>query len=102
MYSIAEYHKLLRDAAKNPGFGTPEIEVQVNLVLSTNYLANIRQVCAGSVKVALSDQGVAMSYERMKHIAAKRLNTDAAQNPKRGRKTLSEVTYEEAVDQALI
>lgn len=96
IYTIEAYHALLRNYAKQPSFGTREIDVQINLVLSTNYLANLRQVCAGSCKVTLTDQGLAVAYDRMKDVHEKRLETAAAYNPKRARKTLSEVTYEEA------
>jgi len=102
IYTITEYHQLLREGAKRPGFGSQEIDIQVNLLLTTNYLANVRQVCSGSVRVTLSDQGLAMAYERMKHVQEKRLRSEAALNPKRGRKVLSEVTYEEAIEQHLV
>jgi len=108
VYTVMAYHQLLRDWAKRPrptgmpAFGPREIDVQVNLVLSTSYLANLRQVCAGSVRVTLSEKGLAMAYERLRDVQDRRLNSQAAHYPRRPRKALSEITFEEGVEQRIV
>jgi len=108
IYIIMAYHQILREWSRRPreagvpAFGPREIDLQVNLVLSTSYLANLRQVCAGSVKVTLSEKGLAMAYDRIRDIQDRRVNSPAAMMPKRPRKALSEVTYEDGVEQRLI
>merc|ERR1719277_1236018 len=95
IYTILAYHQILkehaREKAKKGQYGAPEITINVNLVLSTNYLANVRTVCAGAIKVHLSDRGLMTAYQRLRDVQERRLNSQAALYPKRPRKVLSEL-----------
>lgn len=104
IYSISAYHQCLRDWSRKLARERSldrEITVEVNLVLSTNYLANVRKVCAGAVRVTLSDQGMATALERLRDVHDNRLNSQAARYPKRPRKVLSEMTYQYRLEKHL-
>lgn len=94
IYTIHAYHKILADWARRPhdrgGYGTRQLRLEVNLVLSTNYLANLRQVCSGSVRVNLTPNGLAVAEERLRHVQQVRIDSKEAMNPMRGRKVLSQ------------
>jgi len=99
IYSILAYHQILKEQAREQAkkskkgqYGPPEITINVNLVLSTNYLANVRTICAGAIKVSLSDRGLVSAYERLRDVQERRLNSQAALYPKRPRKVLSELS----------
>eukprot|EP00932_Pfiesteria_piscicida_P012360 SRR837773.2372.p2 GENE.SRR837773.2372~~SRR837773.2372.p2 ORF type:complete len:419 (-),score=78.01 SRR837773.2372:3-1238(-) len=108
IYTIQAYQQLLRDWSRRPrdegapAFGPREIELQVNLVLSTSYLATLRQVCAGSVRVTLTERGLAMAYDRVRDVQERRLESPAALSPKRPRKALAEITFEDGAEQRLV
>jgi len=95
IYSIQAYHQILQEWSRKPlergSYGIRQIKLEVNLVLSTNYLANIRQVCSGSIRINLTAQGLSVAHERLLHVQETRLESQAALHPKRERKLLSEV-----------
>eukprot|EP00927_Polykrikos_kofoidii_P040555 TRINITY_DN34644_c0_g1_i1.p1 TRINITY_DN34644_c0_g1~~TRINITY_DN34644_c0_g1_i1.p1 ORF type:complete len:594 (-),score=84.47 TRINITY_DN34644_c0_g1_i1:114-1895(-) len=98
VYNIETYHQILSKeykkmrAAKSE---SREITITVNLILSTNYLASLRQVCSGVIKVNLSDSGLMQAGVRLKDILENRLNSKQCLNPKRPVKALSEMTHED-------
>lgn len=97
VYNIEAYHHILRDQARRmhaEQSENREITITVNLVLSTNYLANLRQVCTGSIKVTLSNAGLHQAGVRMKDILENRLGSKQCLNPQRPRKVLSEMSHE--------
>lgn len=93
LYNILAYHEILREGAKRPFRRTVSdynvLRLEVNLVLSTNYLATVRQVCAGSVKVVLSPEGINKAQERLRGVLENRVDSKAALNPKRQKKAIS-------------
>ncbi|CAE8586932.1 unnamed protein product, partial [Polarella glacialis] len=104
--SIVAYHQALKQASKRMRERTGQlggrVTIQVDLVLSTNFLANIRQVCCGAVSVTLSEKGVAASIDRLRHVQEVRLSSQAAQYPTRARKVLSEdEAWEDGVEHRL-
>lgn len=99
IYGILAYHQLLLESYQR--LGETEITLEVNLVLTTNYLASARQVCAGAVRVALSEKALVLSDLRLRDIQENKLNSTAALNPRRARKILSERTHEESIDKQL-
>jgi hypothetical protein len=103
IYTIMAYHQILREWPRHQQMrGLPmEITVEVNLVLSTNYLANLRQVCAGAVRVMLTDRGLYLANERIKDVKNRRENSEQAMNPRRQRKSLVAETYGEKLEKTL-
>jgi len=101
-YSIEAYHKILADWPRilRARGGGQDIMVEVNLVLSTNYLANWRQVCSGAIHVTLSDKGILAASARWKDVQFTKMNSQAAKFPRRARKTLSEVQKEPTEEEA--
>lgn len=100
IYGIVAYHNLLVDGNRRPhergSYGTRQLRLEVNLVLSTNYLANVRQVCSGSVKVNLTPHGLGVADERLRHVKQVKLESSQAKNPTRERKVLSKLPDKEA------
>eukprot|EP00440_Ansanella_granifera_P038780 gb/GFBE01042079.1/.p1 GENE.gb/GFBE01042079.1/~~gb/GFBE01042079.1/.p1 ORF type:complete len:765 (+),score=119.75 gb/GFBE01042079.1/:1-2295(+) len=101
IHSISAYHQILKDYSRttlgSSGTERREVTLQVDLVLSTNYLATVRQVCCGAVTVILSDRGMAVAHERIRHVMDYRLHSQAALFAKRPRKALSQESFEEGV-----
>lgn len=93
LYNILAYHEILREGAKQPfrhtNYDYNVLRLEVNLVLSTSYLATVRQVCAGSVRVVLSPEGISEAQERLRGVLEGRVDSKAALNPKRQTKVLS-------------
>jgi len=99
VYGIFAYHQILKDwYRKLRQTGGTEIIIEVNLVLSTNYLATLRQVCSGAIRVTLSDKGMMVSDLRLREIHETKLESNAALNPRRPRKVLSEQTHEQRLE----
>lgn len=104
IYNIKAYHHLINAAARKPHdfqAGPREINVEVHLVLSTNYLANVRKVCSGTIRVLYQDKGLAIARERLAHIEKERLSSHAAMYPKRPQKPLSEDTHEQFLERKM-
>eukprot|EP00928_Gymnodinium_smaydae_P070286 TRINITY_DN54159_c0_g1_i1.p1 TRINITY_DN54159_c0_g1~~TRINITY_DN54159_c0_g1_i1.p1 ORF type:complete len:617 (+),score=158.44 TRINITY_DN54159_c0_g1_i1:282-2132(+) len=99
IYNIEAYHKILRTwseyrMASEEVAG--EITITVNLVLSTNYLANLRQVCSGSIRVTLSNKGQMVANVRIRDVRERRYGSEKALKPTRVRKLLSEGAQDDA------
>jgi len=76
IHSIVAYHKLLAEAHQR--YGDSEILLEANLVISTNYLANLRQVCCGAVRINLSEKSVMQSDLRLKELQDRRAKWEEA------------------------
>eukprot|EP00933_Yihiella_yeosuensis_P053746 TRINITY_DN5203_c1_g2_i1.p1 TRINITY_DN5203_c1_g2~~TRINITY_DN5203_c1_g2_i1.p1 ORF type:complete len:792 (-),score=182.38 TRINITY_DN5203_c1_g2_i1:128-2503(-) len=108
IYSIVAYHEILSLAAKQRNRGGAgvyaedrKVTIQVDLVLSTSFLANVRTVCCGTITVNLSDKGVAVAMDRLKNVTDVKMHHQAALFPTRERKVLSEEAFEDAVETRL-
>mmetsp|Transcript_65367 Transcript_65367/g.156286 ORF Transcript_65367/g.156286 Transcript_65367/m.156286 type:complete len:501 (+) Transcript_65367:81-1583(+) len=99
IYNIRAYHGLLGEVAQklaaSPEARTgsvrfkQEFTLEVNLILSTNYLATLRHVCSGAVRVSLSDKGLESADTRLQDVLENRERSEGALNPLRPRKLLS-------------
>lgn len=87
IYNIEQYYNILKKYC--PEFGRREITITVNLVLSTNYLANFRTVCAGDIKVEIDQVGLEQAYQRLQDVRNTRFDSKFALNPERKTKKLS-------------
>lgn len=85
IHNIEAYHDILN----SNGYSAQEIKITVNLVLSTDYQANLRQCCAGSIRVQLSPDGLHAAKVRLQDVRLRRLESSAAHYPKRRRKSLA-------------
>jgi len=100
--NIEAYHTILKEWGRRLAKeGNPNgmIKIEVDLLLSTDYLANVRQVCCGEIEVALSERGLAAAAKRL-HDVREKLNSREAQFPKRPQKgTLSALSAAEKLEQ---
>lgn len=92
IYAIQEYHRILKECSQR---FPQELLIEINLVLTTNYVANVRQVCCGAIRVALSDNGLKLASERIEEVRNVKMTSQAALCPHRPRKLLSEITLEQ-------
>jgi hypothetical protein len=100
IYGIMAYHRLLVDCFQ--AYGEADITLEVNLVLSTNYLASVRQVCSGALSIHLSEKALWLSDLRLRDVHENKFKSDAALNPKRQRKVLSELTHEQRLERLMV
>lgn len=95
-YNIEAYHQILKEYAKRnqeEGRGR-DILITVTLVLSTSYLANVRKVCSGQIRVTITEHGIKTARARVKDALENRIFSMAAKYPRRPRKVLSEMIKE--------
>lgn len=84
--NIETYHAILKDWSKRlarEGNANGSIKIEVDIVLSTDYLANIRQVCCGEIEIVLSERGLAAAAKRLHDVKTNKANSREAQFPKR-------------------
>ncbi|CAE7508895.1 POLD1 [Symbiodinium sp. CCMP2456] len=105
IYNIVTYHEILEAASSKlqehgniSASERAEVLVQVDLVLTTSYLATIRQVCCGAVRVMLTQKGMDVSRKRLRHVLKHRFRSQAALFPKRPTKDLSKPRFEDGVE----
>jgi len=104
MKNIVAYHQILVDEYNRQvreGIQRPTFRLQVNLVLATSYMANVRQVCCGAVTVHLTDRGMAVDRERIRHVLEYRMHSQAAEFAKRPRKDLMQEKFQTGVEHRL-
>ena len=101
IYNIVTYHEILEAASSQlqehgniSAAERAEVLVQVDLVLTTSYLATVRQVCCGAVRVMLTQKGMDVSRKRLRHVLKHRFRSQAALFPKRPTKELSKPRFE--------
>jgi len=105
IYNIVTYHEILEAASSQlqehgniSASERAEVLVQVDLVLTTSYLATVRQVCCGAVRVMLTQKGMDVSRKRLRHVLKHRFRSQAALFPKRPTKDLSKPRFEDGVE----
>ena len=105
IYNIITYHEILEAASSQLqehgnilASERAEVTVQVDLVLTTSYLATVRQVCCGAARVMLTQKGMDASRKRLRHVLKHRLRSQAALFPKRPTKELSKPRFEDGVE----
>eukprot|EP00929_Paragymnodinium_shiwhaense_P105042 TRINITY_DN6992_c1_g1_i1.p1 TRINITY_DN6992_c1_g1~~TRINITY_DN6992_c1_g1_i1.p1 ORF type:complete len:687 (-),score=129.71 TRINITY_DN6992_c1_g1_i1:194-2254(-) len=88
IFTIEAYHEILKSwpARQRQGGGNRQMTITVNLVLSTNFCANLRQVCAGSVRILMSEKGLMAANVRLRDVLENRLEHAKAYRVKRPRK----------------
>lgn len=101
--NIEAYHSILKDWSKRlarEGNANGSIKLEVDIVISTDYLANVRQVCCGEIEIVLSERGLAAAAKRLHEIKTIKVNSKEAQFPKRAVKgVLSTLTREQKLVQ---
>eukprot|EP00746_Dinoflagellata_sp_MGD_P006482 gnl/MRDRNA2_/MRDRNA2_112703_c0_seq1.p1 gnl/MRDRNA2_/MRDRNA2_112703_c0~~gnl/MRDRNA2_/MRDRNA2_112703_c0_seq1.p1 ORF type:complete len:576 (+),score=119.25 gnl/MRDRNA2_/MRDRNA2_112703_c0_seq1:108-1835(+) len=100
--NIETYHAILKEWSKRlarEGNANGSIKIEVDIVISTDYLANIRQVCCGEIEVVLSERGLAAAAKRLHDVKTNKVNSREAQFPKRPSKgVLSALTAAERLE----
>lgn len=89
IYNIEQYYNILKMYCPQSAEERREVNLTVNLLLSTNYLANVRAVCAGSIKVEVDRAGLDAALTRLEDIRNSRYNSKFALEPVRPTKNLS-------------
>eukprot|EP00747_Dinoflagellata_sp_TGD_P089996 gnl/TRDRNA2_/TRDRNA2_164531_c0_seq1.p1 gnl/TRDRNA2_/TRDRNA2_164531_c0~~gnl/TRDRNA2_/TRDRNA2_164531_c0_seq1.p1 ORF type:complete len:568 (-),score=89.56 gnl/TRDRNA2_/TRDRNA2_164531_c0_seq1:64-1614(-) len=102
IYNIIAYHHILRDWHRKYdrgelGPGVDYVTIEVNLVLSTSFVATVRQVCCGSVRVYFTEAGMMKANLRLHDVQETRL-MNPPMKPKRPEKNLSRFTHENQLD----